>query len=52
MIRELFPEIGLSEASPRYDRLRSVTDYVSGMTDSFAISEYKRLRGFELPRMY
>jgi len=52
MIRELFPEIGLSEASPRYDRLRSVTDYVSGMTDSFAISEYRRLRGYELPRMY
>jgi dGTPase len=33
----------------RYERLLRVTDYVSGMTDRFALSLYRRLRGISLP---
>ncbi|MCH7828192.1 MAG: deoxyguanosinetriphosphate triphosphohydrolase, partial [Bacteroidetes bacterium] len=32
-----------------YNRLLRVTDYVSGMTDSFAISLFRRLKGISLP---
>lgn len=32
-----------------YPRLLRVTDYLSGMTDSFALRLYKELRGIELP---
>ncbi len=32
----------------RYDWLLWVTDYVSGMTDRFAVSQYKMVRGFEV----
>jgi dGTPase len=49
---ELFPELEPREGMTRYEALRSITDYVSGMTDSFAVSTYRRLRGMELPRMY
>jgi dGTPase len=34
----------------RYERLLAATDYVSGMTDSFALRLFRRLRGIELPR--
>jgi dGTPase len=34
----------------QYEQLLSATDYVSGMTDSYAVSLYRRLRGIELPR--
>ncbi len=49
---ELFPELEPQEGLSRYDALRGITDYVAGMTDSFAVSTYRRLRGMELPRMY
>jgi len=32
-----------------YTRLQRMTDYVSGMTDSYAVSLYKKLRGISLP---
>ena len=32
-----------------YKRLLNVTDYVSGMTDSFAVSTYKTITGMSLP---
>lgn len=32
-----------------YQALLGVTDYVSGMTDSFAVSLYRRLKGIALP---
>jgi dGTPase len=49
---ELFPELDLPQDLTRYDVLRRITDYVAGMTDSFAVSTYRRLRGMELPKMY
>jgi dGTPase len=35
-------------ASP-YERLLRMTDFVSGMTDSYAVSLYKKVRGISLP---
>jgi dGTPase len=32
-----------------YDKLLGVTDYISGMTDSFALTLFRRLNGIELP---
>lgn len=34
----------------RYEKLLGATDFVSGMTDSYAVTLYRRLRGIELPR--
>jgi dGTPase len=36
-------------APDAYTRLLRVTDFVSGMTDSYAVSLYKKLRGISLP---
>ena len=35
--------------SSDYERLLGVTDYISGMTDSFALTLFRRLNGIELP---
>jgi dGTPase len=32
-----------------YVRLLKITDYVSGMTDSYAVSTFKKLQGISLP---
>lgn len=32
-----------------YNRLLSITDFVSGMTDSFAVSLFRRIKGISLP---
>ncbi|URZ08956.1 dGTP triphosphohydrolase [Clostridium felsineum] len=32
-----------------YDRLLLITDFISGMTDSYAVKLYKELRGIKLP---
>lgn len=34
----------------QYTRLINVTDFISGMTDSFAVSLYKKMSGISLPR--
>ncbi len=61
---ELFPDLRLArphytpgatydvDSEGVYDMLRRITDYVSGMTDSFAVSTFRRVRGMELPKMY
>src|SRR3546814_14789 len=33
--------------APRYDWLLSVTDFISGMTDSYALKQFQRLRGLQ-----
>ena len=45
--------VGLIPAGPqalhtrsRYERLLMVTDFVAGMTDTYAVELYRRLRGF------
>lgn len=37
------------EGMTRYDRMLVATDFVSGMTDSFAVELYQRIRGISLP---
>lgn len=44
----LLPRGGAEVLSP-YEQLLVVTDYVSGMTDSFAVELYQKIRGISLP---
>lgn len=48
----LIPEnytMGVSENSTTYEVLRSCIDFVSSMTDTFAISTYRKIKGISLP---
>jgi len=38
-----------SQGATAYQRLLGATDYISGMTDTFALSMFRRLHGMELP---
>ena len=54
---ELFPDLAIGDRAmgkeqSRYETLRLITDFVSGMTDSYAVSTFRRIRGMELPTMY
>jgi dGTPase len=54
---ELFPDLAIGDRAigkegTKYETLRLITDYVSGMTDSYAVSTFRRIRGMELPTMY
>jgi dGTPase len=48
-VLELIPS-QFTKAKSKYEALLAATDYVSGMTDSFAVTLFKRLKGIELPR--
>ncbi|WP_169546282.1 deoxyguanosinetriphosphate triphosphohydrolase [Sneathiella aquimaris] len=43
VILNLFPD---KEKKPRYEWLLEMTDFVSGMTDSFAVRQFKDLKGY------
>ena len=47
-VRRLLPD-QLPAETTDYERLLAVTDYLSGMTDSYAVSLFRRLRGINLP---
>lgn len=53
MLIRLVPEQFIGEArvpsEDPYQRLLSLTDFVSGMTDSYAVSLYKKVTGISLP---
>jgi len=49
LVPEPFIGPGNTPAPDAYTRLLRMTDYVSGMTDSFAVGLYKKLRGISLP---
>lgn len=44
----LLPE-PVSESTSKYEQLLIVTDFISGMTDSYAIELYQRINGISLP---
>lgn len=46
-LRRLFTWLGKGEST--YQQLLLITDYVSGMTDSFAVDLYRKLYGLSLP---
>ena len=53
MLLKLLPEQflghgGAPDANP-YVRLLQIADFVSGMTDSYAVDLYRKLKGFDLP---
>lgn len=39
----------LVRALTPYERMMAITDYVAGMTDSYALEQYRVLRGVTLP---
>ena len=49
LVPEPFIGRGGVPAPDAYTRLLRMTDYVSGMTDSYAVSLYKKLRGISMP---
>jgi len=51
-ILEILPAIAPQDGESRYETLRRVVDYAAGMTDSYALSLYRKLKGVALPRMY
>jgi len=48
-ILDLVP-VQYKQGESKYERLLGSTDFVSGMTDSYAVTLYRRLLGIELPR--
>jgi dGTPase len=48
-VLELIPP-QFKKGRSEYERLLSATDFVSGMTDTYAVTLYRRLSGIELPR--
>ena len=48
LIPELY-KIGLSENSTTYEVLRSCIDFIASMTDTFAISTFRKIKGISLP---
>jgi len=48
--RNLLPaDFDQTAGEGNYLRLLQVADMIAGMTDSFAVSAYRRLKGIELP---
>jgi dGTPase len=46
-LRRLFAWLGRGDTA--YQELLEITDYISGMTDSFAVDLYRKLHGISLP---
>jgi len=44
-----FLPVEVAQASGPYERLLTITDFISGMTDDYAITTFRRLTGIELP---
>lgn len=49
LIPDQFIGPGRQPAEDGYTRLLRLTDYISGMTDSYAVSTYKKMTGISLP---
>lgn len=50
-ISNLFPDY-ITNKEMTYEAILLVTDYVSGMTDKFAINLYNSIKGVTLPKLY
>lgn len=49
LLPEDFPLKGWGEEVNPYPLLRSLTDYISGMTDKYALNLYRRVKGISFP---
>lgn len=43
------PQFLIASERPAYERLLGMTDFVAGMTDSYAVALYRKVRGIALP---
>ncbi len=51
LVKKLLPNFKDSDENETlYRKLLKVTDYISGMTDSYAVSVFKKIKGISLPR--
>jgi dGTPase len=51
LIKKLLPNFKADDENlDLYNKILKVTDYISGMTDSYAVSVYKKIKGISLPR--
>ena len=50
LIKKLIPNLQADEQENIYRIILKVTDYVSSMTDSYAVSLFKKIKGISLPR--
>ncbi|KJH72609.1 dGTP triphosphohydrolase [Aliterella atlantica] len=48
LIKKLIPNF--REDADIYTKVLQITDYIAGMTDSFAVSLFKKIKGISLPR--
>jgi dGTPase len=47
----LSTQFKIDESSNAYTRVMNIIDYISGMTDLFALKLYRNLRGIEMPHI-
>lgn len=51
LVRKLLPKFNEDDENEDiYRKILKVTDYISGMTDSYAVSIFKKIKGISLPR--
>lgn len=50
-IRALIPKQYQIDAKSPYDRLRAIIDFISGMTDLYALEIYRIIKGIEMPSL-
>lgn len=48
-LMKLFPEQFLTENDDTYSKIQSVVDFISGMTDVYALDLYRKITGISLP---
>ncbi|GHV66763.1 dehydrogenase [Bacteroidia bacterium] len=45
-------QYGVDKEASMYTKIQTVIDYVSGMTDSYALNLYRKIQGIELPEIH
>jgi dGTPase len=50
-ILSLLPEQYKTESGQLYHKIQSVVDFISGMTDIFALDLYRKINGISLPEV-
>ena len=49
-LNRLFPDQFRTDSTAPYDRIMSVVDFVSGMTDTYALDLFRKIKGIALPK--
>ena len=47
--RELIPKQYLDDSLDKYDKIMNITQFISGMTDNFALDTFRAIKGIALP---